>query len=114
MTSTISSATSQPAATIQDATQHQRLDRVLRELPGSENTTAAQDPAALVDTVRRINEVMRPYGVEFEMGGEPPRVVTRIVDSASGEMIRQIPSEEVLRIGERLEELVGRLITLEV
>jgi len=40
-------------------------------------------------------------------------VVTRIVDRESGEVIRQIPSEEVLRVAERLGEVQGRLLSLE-
>lgn len=40
-------------------------------------------------------------------------MVTRIIDRESGEVLRQIPAEEVLEIAERLNELQGRLIDLE-
>ncbi len=67
----------------------------------------------LIAPLRRINEVMRSYGLEFTLNEHPSRVVTRIVDRASGDVIRQIPSEEVLQIAKRLDELQGRLINLE-
>lgn len=68
----------------------------------------------LIAPLQRINEVMRSYGLEFTLNEHPSRVVTRIVDRASGDVIRQIPSEEVLQIAKRLDELQGRLINLEV
>lgn len=56
---------------------------------------------------------MRPYGVEFELSETPSRVVTRLVDRDTRELIRQIPTEEVMRIAEHLEALQGGLIDLE-
>lgn len=64
----------------------------------------------LVAPLQRVNEVLRPYGVEFELDEGTTRVVTRLVDRESGEVIRQIPAEEVLRVAERIEELRGGLI----
>lgn len=101
----------------------QRLDNMLAQLgkaqaplPEEDATTGpAEEPTAgkLVEPVNRINEVMRAYGIEFHINEYDNRTVTRIVDRESGEVIRQIPSEEVLRIAESLSELQGRLIRLE-
>lgn len=60
--------------------------------------------------MQRINEVLGNYGMEFHLSEPGPRVVTEIVDRESGEVIRQIPSEEVLRIAESLEQLRGVLL----
>ena len=57
---------------------------------------------------------MRAHGLEFDVSEESSRIVTRVIDRESGEVIRQIPTEEVLAIAERLEEMQGRLISLEV
>lgn len=112
MTNPIGSATEVASPLFYDIAQRQRLDKVLRQLPEADNRTGLP-PAELVEPVKRINEVMRRYGVEFQFGGEPPRVITRIVDMESGETIRQIPSEEVLRVAERLNDIVGRLLESE-
>lgn len=72
----------------------------------------------LEEPIRRVNEVMNNYGVQFEMS-EPPgeRLITRIVDSESGDVIRQIPPEEVMRLVEQIAEMTqaarGGLVNLQ-
>jgi flagellar protein FlaG len=110
-----SSTLSTPAR--QDVTARQRLEGVLEKLPapGTQRSPEAQDrpinPAELVEPIQRINDVMRQHGLEFDLSDERTRVVTRVVDSQSGEVIRQIPAEEVLRIAERLGEMQGNLLS---
>lgn len=122
MTSPLTDATASPqAASFTSLTARQRLENMLGNLPPSGGVVAqgaargaeAINRDTLVEPIQRINEVMRSYGVEFELSDEASRLVTRIVDRDNGEVIRQIPAEEVLRIAERLEELQGRLIQLE-
>lgn len=96
-----------------------RVEKALDSLPPvgktrDDGTNATPTPQGeLVAPVQRINEVMRSYGVEFELDDATSRQITRLVDRETGELIRQIPAEEVLRIAERLEELQGQLIRLE-
>ncbi|ATJ84662.1 flagellar protein FlaG [Halomonas beimenensis] len=95
-----------------------RVEQALDSLPppeAADGVAGSDTPhrGELVAPVQRINEVMRPYGVEFELDEATSRLVTRLVDRETGETIRQIPAEEVLRIAERLEELQGKLIRLE-
>ena len=73
------------------------------------------NPTELTTSIQRINTVMSQRGLEFEIHQESDRVVTRVIDRDSGDVIRQIPAEEVLRLAERLDELQqGRLISLKV
>lgn len=115
------------AAPTNHLTPRQRLENALAHLPAPAGSLVAQKDAdsssfpstrynALVEPVQRINEVMRNYGVEFHLQEfeQGQRVVTRIIDRESGETIRQIPSEEVLKIAESLEQMQGRLIQLQV
>ncbi|MGM0614027.1 MAG: flagellar protein FlaG [Pseudomonadota bacterium] len=67
--------------------------------------------AELAEPVERINAVMNQRGLEFELSNESSRVITRVIDRESGDVIRQIPAEEVLRLAERLNELQGGLIS---
>lgn len=107
---------------LHDVTPRQRLEGALEKLPApgtelsqKEQSLKEQDQpitsGELVDPIQRINDVMRPHGVEFDLSDERVRVVTRVVDSESGEVIRQIPAEEVLRIAERLGERQGNLVS---
>lgn len=98
----------------------QRLENTLAQLATTntqlksaetpERETSANE---LVEPIQRINEIMRPHGLEFELSEETSRVITRVVDRESGEVIRQIPAEEVLDIAKRLEEMQGRIISIE-
>lgn len=104
-------------STLHDVTPRQRLEGVLAKLPapGTPPSPKVQNqpinPAELVEPIQRINDVMRQHGLEFDLSDERTRVVTRVVDSQSGEVIRQIPAEEVLRIAERLGETQGNLFS---
>lgn len=70
-------------------------------------------PEALESAVREINASMaqQSIGVRFEVDGETDRLVVKVVDRASGELIRQIPSEEVLRIAKLLGKVPGVLVS---
>ncbi|CDG52453.1 flagellar protein FlaG [Halomonas profundus] len=104
----------------------QRLENTLAQLATTntqlisadtteQETSVKQKTSAneLVAPIQRINEIMRPHGLEFELSEETSRVITRVVDRESGDVIRQIPAEEVLKIAERLEEMQGRIISIE-
>lgn len=108
------------SSALPEATPRERKENVLGALPNagshlSDAQSHAQAPsqADLVEPVQRVNEVLRQYGVSFEINQEASEVITRIVDQESGEVLRQIPPEEVLAVAERLEEFQGRLIDLE-
>ncbi|MDR5898734.1 flagellar protein FlaG [Halomonas vilamensis] len=106
-------------SSLHDISPRQRLESALDKLPAAgsqlsqaESNSAVTTPASLVEPLQRINEVMSQRGLEFDLSEENTRVVTRVVDRESGEVIRQIPAEEVLRIAERLNELQGGLVDL--
>lgn len=98
----------------------QRLESTLAQLAptniqlkNSGNDEQEIKTGQLVEPIQRINETMRPRGLEFELSEKSSRVITRVIDRESGDVIRQIPAEEVLKIAERLEEMQGQLISLE-
>lgn len=100
-----------PPGTLDDVSQ-----TMVKRLPTAGQNEAGQADgqglAALERSLARINDVMRQRGIEFDINEATSTVVTRVIDQDSGELIRQIPSEEVLRIAERLEESSGTLIDI--
>ncbi|ACO78957.1 Flagellar protein [Azotobacter vinelandii CA] len=119
MSSPLNDAGTLSNSPLTNLTPRQRLENALDELPPAPGSAAAQAEGAqpglvareeLVEPLKRINEVLSSYGVEFHLSEPGQRVVTEIVDRESGEVIRQIPSEEVLRIAENLERLRGILL----
>ncbi len=62
--------------------------------------------------VKKLTEALRAssVSVQFEIDSTTHRVVTKIVDKANGEVIRQIPTEEVVRIADALAQLQGLFV----
>lgn len=70
--------------------------------PIEEAVTSIQN---FVQTIRR--------DLNFSLDDSSGRVVVKVTDSASGEVIRQLPSEEALRLAESLEEVRSLLFKAE-
>lgn len=56
---------------------------------------------AAVETLNRALEAAQ-RDLRFQLDDESGRVIVQVVEPASGEVIRQMPSEEVLRMASRL------------
>jgi flagellar protein FlaG len=50
------------------------------------------------------------YSVRFENNDQSKELIISLVDSDSGEVIRQIPPEEVLGVSDKLSDLRGSLL----
>ena len=103
---------------LHDQTPRQRKESIVASLPTAgtlraeaESHAMAPSHAEMVEPIQRINEVLRSYGIEFELS-DTSRTITRVVDRETGDVLRQIPSEEALAVAERLSELQGNLINL--
>ena len=68
--------------------------------------------AALKEAAQQVNTYLKSNSssLQFEVDGETDKVVVRIVDSDTKELIRQIPSEEMLAISQSLDKMIGFLI----
>lgn len=73
----------------------------------------SRQAAAALD---EINQSLRmaTIGVRFEFDKEADTLITKIVDTQSGEMIRQMPSEEMLQVSRALGKLQGLLVSQKV
>lgn len=49
-------------------------------------------------------------GIRFQVHKESERMYVEIVDRATGEVIKQIPPEEMLRIAAKFQEFLGLII----
>lgn len=81
-----------------------------RELPPE--TPPKAQPERERSALAEINESLRmsSIGVQFEFDKEADTMVVKVVDVESGELIRQMPSEEVVRISRALGKLQGLLV----
>ncbi|UWN48866.1 hypothetical protein ASALC70_01056 [Alcanivorax sp. ALC70] len=112
------SASSPQASQFSYLAARQRVEKVLQQLavrPDADQTSAAEARALsqdeLVKPVQQINEVLRRYGVQFDISDDSGRTLIRLVDRDTGELIRQIPPEEALNAAQRLDEIKGLLLS---
>ncbi|UXZ53809.1 flagellar protein FlaG [Halomonas sp. 7T] len=105
-----------PTLPTQTLTPRQELENKLSLLTTAESQAPASSTIKkeeLIEPIKRINDVMRPRGLEFDVSEQSTRIITRVVDRDTGDVIRQIPAEEVLLLAEKLEEMQGRLISVD-
>jgi flagellar protein FlaG len=71
----------------------------------------AQKRKELDEAVRSLNEQVRKnsYNLNFSVDDTTNYVVVKVKDTASGDVIRQIPSETVLRVAHNIEAVKGML-----
>ncbi|WAW10488.1 flagellar protein FlaG [Oxalobacter vibrioformis] len=50
-------------------------------------------------------------GLQFQVDEDSGKVIVKMVDKQSGEVLKQIPSEEALRIAQSLSNLTGVLLS---
>lgn len=70
-------------------------------------------PGELAKVVDKLNETARifNYALHFEMS-EGKQVVVKVVDTVSGQIVREIPPERMLEAFNRMEAALGLLIDL--
>lgn len=107
-------------------------DKAARPLPTSESVvqdqitpkteTASADDAKAVDAkpspdkvrdaVDKVNEFVNlsQTGLEFSVDDDTDTMVVKVLDTETHKVIRQIPSEEVLKIAQALDKLQGLLV----
>lgn len=68
--------------------------------------------ALLARAVKEANRLSQSAarGVEFSIDEDSGKSVVRIVDTATGQLIRQLPSKEMLAVAHTLDRLQGLLL----
>ncbi|MDG1580346.1 flagellar protein FlaG [Pseudomonas sp. GOM6] len=85
---------------------------------GVQAVSAAEDESArtqvedAVSTIQGFVQSVR-RNLDFQLDDSTGRVVVKVTDSESGDVIRQIPSEEALKLAESLEEVRSLLFKAE-
>lgn len=83
-----------------------------QELPGSGNVVPSPEAEVATQSevrraISRLNDYIQTLrrDLRFTIDEESGRSVVRVIDSETGDLIRQIPSEEVLAIAQALSEV---------
>lgn len=67
----------------------------------------AEEQESTADLVEKLRSQMQHIqrDLSFSVDDSTGDVVVRVIDGDSGKIVRQIPSEEILRLTERLDEM---------
>ena len=108
----------EPAVALPSASQlPSQADRVRGAIATDrEKKTAEATSTQVSSAVAEINKSLQlaSIGVQFEFDKEARTMVTKVIDVESGEVIRQMPSEEVVRFSKALGKLQGLLVSQKV
>ena len=77
------------------------------------NQAAEPDRETLLQAVEDVRKAIEPVAQNllFSIDDDTGRTIVKIVDSQTDEVIRQMPSEEVLAISKAINKLQGLLIS---
>jgi flagellar protein FlaG len=78
-------------------------------------TAPAVDQAQIQRAVERVNRHLEAaaQNLRFSVDDDTGKTVVRVVDTATGDVIRQVPSEELLAISRSIDRLQGLLLRQE-
>jgi flagellar protein FlaG len=73
--------------------------------------TASNEPSELEKAVARVREVFQSVEprLQFEIDPDLHRVIVKVMDGESGQVIRQIPPQEVLDLAKNIQASTGLL-----
>ncbi len=78
--------------------------------PGpNKNATTNSSQKQIEDLVHDLNKSMQDMDtqISFSVDNDTKHVVIKVIDTATNEIIRQIPPEEILRVSENIKKLLG-------
>ena len=84
--------------------------------PRIEASAKAENIDALQETAHELTEMMAlsRKSIQFQVNDDSGKTVISVTDTSSGEVIRQIPSEEAIKLSEKFAEISGLLLKTEV
>lgn len=93
----------------------QIIDAAKAAVDAFRKAAPAQPPnqQQLQEAVERIRQVVAPaaQNLQFSIDKELGRTIVRVMDTSTNEVIRQIPSEEMVAISKALDKLQGLFVT---
>lgn len=80
--------------------------------PSPADKAGTVEGEALSDALSRVREFVQPINdsIQFTLDEDTGRTVVKVVDVQTQQILRQIPSEEMLQIAKALDKLQGLLI----
>ncbi len=104
-------STMHPRASVVEVTLPERPAQTASR-PAQDESTASPARERVVEAAQQVEQFFQSVrrNLHFREDEASGRVVVSVVDAETGEVIRQIPPEQVMRMAERLPYLNGMLV----
>lgn len=88
------------------------VEQTKQAVRAAEESREGADRRELQESLERVNEAVKVFNssVRFSVDEETKQQVVKVVDVETDEVIRQIPSEDVLAIARAFDKLQGLLL----
>lgn len=85
---------------------------ISQPLAPSSNQSEAKDSQQLADAVKATNDFVNSVNnsLTFSVDKDSGKTIVKVIDKSTDEVIRQIPSEEMLAIAQALDKIKGLLV----
>lgn len=93
---------------VASATTTQKNSEVSLEKPTEQASTLVQLDQAIKDINKSLRDNVQ--GIEFSVDDDNGKVIVKVVDQNTKELIRQMPSEEAIQISKAIDQAIGLLI----
>jgi flagellar protein FlaG len=105
----IAAHTGKPSSGPNSAAGDARAATVATAEKAAPRPAATESPEAVVAAAKQIDSYLKKAGrtLEFRVDAETNRTIVTVRHADSGEVIRQIPGEEVLKLARHLQSLGG-------
>lgn len=119
MVDSISSNMAMPLSSVAEAASTQRPEPAVQvtrtESARNDGNAASQQQGShnsAEGSFEEINAAMRAWdtGMRFEIDEDTQKLVVSVIDNETGDVLRQIPSEEVLHIAKIVAQFQGKFI----
>ena len=107
-------ASAQPGAAVRPQTAAPTAASPDSAAPPVPATSAADKRAQAVEVQQSASNVQQMLAkaapnLTFTVDKESGRTLIKVIDPATGELLRQIPAEEILRMDKNLDKMIARL-----
>lgn len=109
MIEAVGTATASPPRVNEPVQKVEQEQQQVQEQPQADTSDSNIQQEELISQIKSLTED-GAYSVRFERDDTANELVVKIMDNETDEIIRQIPSEELLNLNKHLQELTGNLV----
>lgn len=84
---------------------------VVLDQAADDSSTSAVQPEELLQNIKALTND-GTYSVHFELHDQTNELIINLINSKTGEVIRQVPPEEIVGAHQRLTELRGNIVEM--